>query len=246
VRLQCGTRLVWLGLCLLATSAAGAEAEPGAWVPVREGTLYEIGSNRKTVLLRWSYAASADGQQARMAFVTPAGVPVTTEQLVLEDGEFREYAVVHHEAGQEGRVRRVGDRVEFSYTRDGGTETSREDYTSNFVAGAGIRTYIQAHWAEIQAGDTLKIRMPVPDRLQSLEFKLWKDSTRKTERGEAVVVKMRPASFLLAALVDPVYFTFSEDGQDIWELNGRMSPIRKIDGELRPTEVDAVFHPAPN
>lgn len=243
---------IWLACAWLGPAAAQTAGEAltteatEEWTPVGEATLYAIGSNRETVLLHSRVAIGRGGQETQMRFVTPEGVAVTTERLLLRDGQFEEYRVVHHEAGHEGRIRRLGERLEFSYTRDGSTQTRAEDYTADFVAGPAITAYIQAHWAEILAGDTLRIRLPIPDRLETIGFKLEMDSRRKTERGEAVVVKMRPASFLLAALVRPVLMSLSEDGAEVWELTGRMTPIRKRDGKLHPTEADAVFRTVGN
>ena len=55
-------------------------------------------------------------------------------------------------------------------------------------------------------------------------------------------MKMKPSSFIIAALVDPVLITLSKDGKDLLEIVGRVTPKRLVGGEYEPLDAEAVFY----
>lgn len=208
-----------------------------------EGTLYEIGSQREKVLYQWELWASRDGQHRATRFTTPDGRVVASENLILEGRSFRHYTLVHHNANQKGEIRRVGDRLHFSYTRDGETETDSEEYDPRFVAGPMIVTTIQSAWDRIRAGEKLEVRVGVVDRTESVGFVLYQVEESKWNGQDAVRIKMRPSNFFYRALVDPVYFTFSRDGRRVYQVRGRTIPLHREGNEWKPTQVVGIYRP---
>jgi hypothetical protein len=230
-----------LAMMLSFSSRIHGESEMEGFDLIFEGTLYEIGSEREKVLFRWKLWATKDGQRRKTRFLTSDRKLATSEELVLEDDEFWQYTVVHHEAQQRGVIRRVGDEIRFSYTKNGKTKVDSEDYVSNFVAGPMLVPLIQSRWDTLMQGKDLRIRMGVADRRETVGFKISTEA-RKHQNGEdAIVLKMKPSSFVISALVDPIYFTFSADGQTVYEVKGRTIPLREVDGKWKPSDVDGVY-----
>ncbi len=128
-----------------------------------------------------------------------------------------------------------GKKLKFSYTKDGKTKTSDETLDGALVPGDLIYTHLQQNWDKIIAGETLSIRLPVLDRLETIGFKLFKDKDAEIDGVKAIVIKMKPSSFVIAALVDPVLFYFHPtemrpEGHKCIQVVGRTVPKRK-DGE---------------
>jgi hypothetical protein len=90
-------------------------------------------------------------------------------------------------------------------------------------------------------GDSVKARMAIPGRLETVGFKFTREDDEKFRGEEVVVIKMKPTSFIISALVDPMYFRFKKDGSRILEFVGRLLPKQKIKGEWRDLDADMVY-----
>jgi hypothetical protein len=236
--------LAGLTLAVVATGLLEAEAsDEVGLVRTFEGTLYEPGSKRQTVLYRWELWMSEDEQRRRTRFVTDKGRLAVTQKLELERGEFKKYTVIQHEADQRGVIRRTGDRIEFSYTKNGKTKTNSEDYVPNFVAGPMLVTYLQSRWEALLAGEEIKLRVGVANRTESIGFEIRKEAETRRNGEDVVVLKMKPRSFVISALVDPITFTFSRDGKTVYEVVGRSIPLRKVGRRWKPSHVEGVYSP---
>jgi len=211
--------------------------------PTLEGILYEVDSNQEEMIFTVRLESSQDGQHRRAEYLTPRGNVATTQELILEYGEFKRFKLVHHEAAQVGQVRRIGERVEFTYTENGKTRTRSEGLVPNFVVGPMIVPYIQSHWKDLDAGEKLEIRFGVPHRLRSYGFRIVREKRTRWRGQNAVVLKVRPSNFILSKFIDPIYFTFSPDGRRVLEFVGRTAPLQHIGGRWRPTVATGVFTP---
>lgn len=226
---------------LFAALPARSETPLDDLAPRVEGKLFEPGSQRRTLLFRWKLWASADWHVRRGIFFTPSGEMATSEELEMEDRRFRRYTLVHHLARERGSIERVGGRLHFSYTRGGTTRTNEEDFVPNFVAGPLLVPYLQRHWDAILRGDEVRIRLGVPDRRETVGFEIFLREQKRVNGRERLVLKMKPSSFVIAALVDPVYLTFSADGRTLHEVVGRTIPLRQVGRGWKPVDAEAVY-----
>ncbi|MBK7893084.1 MAG: hypothetical protein IPJ84_20180 [Bdellovibrionales bacterium] len=80
---------------------------------------------------------------------------------------------------------------------------------------------MKARWDKILKGETVKARFAVMDRQETVGFEYFKVAEKDVVGRPAIVVKMKPSSFIIAALVDPLLFTFSKDDTTLLELEGR-------------------------
>lgn len=163
----------------------------------------------------------------------------TVEFTVNGDTEkVRSYRMSQKQLGAEGSVEIKDGQVNFSYSKDGSTKTNDETLTDDFVVGPSVSAYLRARWAQILAGNRVKVRFAVPDRRETVGFEYYKDREETIDGNKAIVVKMKPSSFLIAALVKPLYFFYSLDGKQLFEVHGRTQVKQKVDGSWR--DLDAV------
>ncbi len=174
----------------------------------------------------------------RNTFTTLDGKPVVKENVEFSDGKVMLYEQQQLQLGTVGKIEIKGAQVEFSYGKPGETKTSTEKLKDNFVVTASLVAYVQRNWDVLSKGDALNIRLGVVDRRETVGFTLKKEKDVDWNGKKAVRVRMKPTSFLISALVDPLHFTFQADGSRLLELEGRVTPKREKDGKFR--DFDAV------
>ena len=94
------------------------------------------------------------------------------------------------------------------------------------------------------AGETISIRLPVLDRLETVGFKFFKEKDATLDGVKMTVIKMKASSFVIAALVDPVLFYFHPteirpEGHKCVQVVGRTVPKRKDGNKWK--DLDAVM-----
>jgi hypothetical protein len=240
-------RLGWIGsglgiILALVWTPAAAERAPSLR-PSYQAKLYEVGSARSRVLFDYELSESRDGQHRFTQYADATGTLVAREDLLMEHGELRRYRLDLLTAGRSGRIERAGDRLSFSYTRDGRTDTNIEDYAENVVVGLMLVPYIRSHWTELIEGRELPVRFAVADRLETVGFRLARVEQARLE--DAVTIAFKPSSFIIRLLVDPLYFTFTSDGDTVLEIFGRTTPLLREKSRWVPVEVDGVYTKLP-
>lgn len=148
------------------------------------------------------------------------------------------YKMSQKQLGAEGIVEVKDGQVKFSYSKGGSTKSGEERLTDDFVVGPSVTAYLQKHWSEITSGGKVKVRFAVPDRAETVGFEYFKDHEETIDGKKAFVLKMKPSSFLIAALVKPLFFYYSTDGKQLYEVHGRTQVKQKVDGSWR--DLDAV------
>lgn len=205
--------------------------------------IFEAGSNKQKQL--YSFERTAEEKSAGLIvetiFKDLQGQVAITEYAELVPGEsdkVKLYKQSHKQLGAEGIVEVKNGKAHFTYTIDGKTKSSSESVGENFVVTPTILTYLQKRWEKIKKGESIEIRLGVLDRLETVGFEYFKDKEMDLNGTKAVVVKMKPSSMIIAALVKPLYFYFSEDGRRLLEVHGRVMPKQKVDNKFK--DLDAV------
>jgi hypothetical protein len=167
--------------------------------------------------------ATPTGKVAHGIFKDLDGKELVIEEAVFDaGGKLISYEQNQKQIAADGKIEIKNGEILFSYTKDGTTKTAMEKATDDFVVSSSMVAYTQKHWDEILKGDKVRIHFGVLDRRESIEFKLYK--IESPEPGK-VLVKMQAASFLIAALVNPLIFTYSADGSHLLQLKGR-TPLK--------------------
>lgn len=158
--------------------------------------------------------------------------------LVVETSEFtkdgerykvKSYRISQKQLNAEGVVEVANGKASFTYTRDGKKKTADEKATDELLVGPGIANFIQANWAQITGGKTLKGRLAVADRLETVGFDYFREGEEDVRGEKSVVVKMKPSSFIIAAIVNPLRFYFTPDGKRLIQIRGR-TQVKRQDG----------------
>ncbi|MCX7978192.1 MAG: hypothetical protein N2578_04235 [Bdellovibrionaceae bacterium] len=150
--------------------------------------------------------------------------------LTAADKSIVEFRIQQKQTGESGKVKVEGRKVFFEYTdAKGKTKKAEETLQQPLVASINILYFIRNNWNRLMAGESVPVRFAVWDRRETVGFEFTKMGTKSHGGQELVEIRMKPSSFIIAALVDPIYMWFTADGSKIQLLKGRV-PLKKRDG----------------
>ncbi len=197
-----------------------------------KGQFFEPNSDQKKPVYRLDRTEKLVGNQrlAKGYFYSASNELAIDEDTVWEDGQLKSYGFKRLLEKEAGSVEVRGKKIHFSYTKDGKQNEADEDLTPNFVVAATLLDYIGKNWDTVIKGETLDMRYGVLDRRETVGFKLFKISEGKVDARETLVLKMKPTSFIIAAIVDPVILTIDKGTKHLLKLNGRLLPKLFKDG----------------
>lgn len=203
------------------------------------GTLYEQGTGHSKALFTWTRTERRAGDElyVTLTYLTPEGKEAVVEKVVFDKGRVKLYTIDHVQTGNTGMLEAKDGKLNFAYTKDGKTKTDTEDIPENLVLTATLTDFLASKGEPLLKGDTIEARLGVLDRLETVGFKFFKSS----ETADTVTIKMKPTSFVIAAIVDPLFLTFHKEGMRIAEINGRTMPKRNVDGKWKDLDVDTVY-----
>ncbi len=197
------------------------------------GKIYPLeGGNKEKLLytVERNYTEKDGKTEAITIFKDPQGTVVIEERTVLAGTAVLSHAVTQHQLKESGQVTVADKKIVFKYTRDGKEKEATEDAADNFVISVTIVPFMQAHWDDLEKGKKLKIRYAALDRRETVGFDLFKTETLTIDGKKHMVVKMKPSSFIIAAIVNPLHFYFDTETKRLSELKGRTAPMVK-DGD---------------
>ena len=131
-----------------------------------------------------------------------------------------EYRLHRNQLGQSGTIRFDGDRVSFRRL-EGGRERARvERVNAPVVVGPTLVGHIVRHLQALRTGEVLQVRLAVLERLETVGFEL---QAVEGAPGQTRI-RVKPSSFLVGLVVDPLDFTFDTATAKLVRLEGRVPP----------------------
>lgn len=237
-----------------ATTAAGCGGIPyverpapqlSADLTVRGSTIYvgnvfplRARAETPTYVYERRVADEADGSMTSTHITRdPAGVVQLAETARHSHAyALAEYTLHANQYGQTGTVRVVGDEVRFTRVNDGHVKTRTERQREPVAVGPTLVGFIARHLPELRADRKVRVRMAVLDRLETIGFEL--EEVRGNPRETRI--RMKPTSFLVSLVVDPVYFSFARADDRLLHLEGRVPPKVRRGNKWR--DFDARVH----
>ena len=150
------------------------------------------------------------------------------------------------QTGTFGKLDVHDGKVFFSFkNKDGKTRTDDEKAGADFIVASTLVKYMQNNWEKIAKGEAVKARLGVLDRQETVGFQFKKESDKEIAGAPGIIVKMKPSSVIISALVNPLMFGFSADGKTLHELEGRVSAKQNVDGKFKDLDGFTVYTFAP-
>ncbi|GIL18862.1 MAG: hypothetical protein BroJett040_26130 [Oligoflexia bacterium] len=197
------------------------------------GTLFELDSNQQKKIYTYSNTQiEKDGlTDQTVTYKDLNGAELFVEKSVLKGAEFIKLELTHYQLSENATVEIKDGRVYFTKILAGGkVKKSDEKLGKNFVISANFSRFIKENWADILAGKEVSFRFGSWERMETVGFEIFKVSEEKKNGQDLVVLKMKPSSFVIAALVKPLFFKFTSDGSRLIEMKGRV-PLKQKSGD---------------
>jgi len=205
--------------------------------------------DHKSVLYNYKSESDTSGDTivVNNRFTYPDGKPATHEEITFhKDGHVSMYRQEQAQLNANGTIEIGGGKAKFTWTKDGKTKSATEDAGSDFIVGSQIPLEIGLHWGELMKGDTMKRRLAVLERRESVGFSFSKEGDGESQGKKAVIIKMKPTSFIIAAVVSPIHFYMSTDGKELLEIKGRTTVKKdKGGGSFGDLDADVVYTKGP-
>ena len=112
---------------------------------------FKEGSHQAKLLFNQTGTNQKAGGDTKMRFITtsPDKKEAVIEETTLRDGQLQSYSLNQKQLGELGQLEVRGNKIHFSYTKSGKTETNDESRSDNLVVGPTIFAFVQQHWGEL-------------------------------------------------------------------------------------------------
>lgn len=207
-----------------------------AMEPYFSAKIYDLKDHSKHM---FNYTSEFEQNGDSLTFVSTVTdlegqVLVIEKTVATDDGR----TVVSFEQDQKqlgtlGKLEVRDGKIHFSFTKDGKTKTDEEKVSGHFIVTSTLVANVRNDWAKIMKGETVKVRLGVLDRLETIGFQFKKEADTLPSGGPGHLVKMKPSSVIISALVNPLRFGFDTEGHHLLELEGRTNVKVKVDGKWK-------------
>ena len=164
-------------------------------------------------------------------YYDPKGEKGAEERILYENGT--PVSIEQERFGQETLCRanfRKDGTIEYTRFEHGKVvKTDKEKVDDLTVITDQIFPVLFQNWEMLKKGDTFKFRLVLPCRLETFGFKIFKDEDVTYQGIPAIRFKMKPKSFVLAAVVPALYFIVeSAQPHRMLEYQGHVLPLKKV------------------
>jgi hypothetical protein len=207
------------------------------------GLIYDENSNKTKLLFTLKRTETKTGDVTKIGgvFTGTDGKEAVTEDVTVQGAKLQKYVLKKPQINESGFMEVRGNKIHFEWTKEGKTDTDDEDYKDNLIIGPTTIEYLKNHWAAILRGDDVDTRFAALDRKETVGFKFFKIEELKQGDRDLVKIKMKPTSFIIAAIVKPLIFTMEKSTARLVELEGRTLPKRLDDGKWKDLDADIVY-----
>ena len=234
------------------TSAVYDYAEPR----LLTGTLYAVGSDRKSVLFTFRRTATCSGTTVRVErqFLGPNNSVAAVEKVLYESNQLVSFEMQEFQANVSGSVQiqpeskdPAHQKMFISYAHGlNPPKGHARTFQPNTIIDDTLYPFMMAHWADLMQGDAVKFRFVSLEWERTFEFRLLKTG-ESGENGQPVVqITMKPTSLFVAKLVNPLIFIVEKNGAHrILSYTGRTTPRIRKGNSWKYLDAETVFNYPP-
>lgn len=206
-------------------------------------TVFEQGSNKGKELFKFELKSKMNGEleEVESKFTDLEGNVAIEQKVILKGSDVVRDELTQKQTNQVGLMEVKDGKIYFTKTVGEKTSTKEEKLGKTFVASSNFQKFVRDNWAQISEGKEVEFRYGVWDRQETVGFEIFKTGTEKVGDQDALVLKMKPSSFIIAALVKPIIFKFKADGSQLLEMNGRVAPKKKDGSQFKDLDAEVVY-----
>jgi len=236
--------------------AAGGETSSKYEQPkLLAGTVYKANSDRKHVLYKFKRTVTRSGPTLNVVreFTYPDGKVAARERAVYEGDNLVSCELEELQINARGTAKVLRDpkseakgNISFEHVTDrnspGKTKANTESLRPDTLVNDMIAPFLVAHWDDLMKGEVVKSRYLALTRAETVGFKFARQAESTWQGKPVVIIKMSATSLIIAALVDPVFFTMEKGGEHrVLQYDGRTTPKIKDGNKWKDLDAVTVF-----
>ncbi len=165
---------------------------------------------------------------------------VLKEELLLNaDESLQSYVIDQKQLGQRWSLKRDGGLLTFSHASE--STKKIEPWVENLVVGPTLVPYLRKKREELLAAGSVAIRFASLERKETIGFTLKKVKEGETEGEKWVLLEMRPESFFISLILNPIELQLEKQSFRLMRMKGRMLPKFKNKGKWLDFEGEMFF-----
>lgn len=188
--------------------------------PLPDGSARIFDTSRPgEALYTYTLQRTVDGERVQWnaRFLDSKAGEVAVETTRTESGRLVSYHLKQPMQDEEAEMRATPEQVHFRYRRGDKWQEAKEKNSPETIAPPQIVDWAQRHWDKIAKGETVFVRLAVPDRLETFGFRYRKQASNETGR---MLVEFTPSSFLIRQFAPSVELLFDEKSRKLLRLRG--------------------------
>lgn len=193
---------------------------------IATAVVYDMDGKEKKFLYERFEDIQGDKVIDRSVYKDLDGEVLVEEKMVTNKGELVRYDIEQKQLKQTAWIETSPGKVTYNlkkFRKNNYPQT--EDKPDNLLLPMQITPFVKNNWDHFMAGKSKDIQLGVWHRQEHLGFELSVDKEQSNK--ERLVVKMAPSSFLIKAIVSPLYFYFDKSTKSLKEYKGRTAPKEK-------------------
>ncbi len=173
-----------------------------------------------------------DGLESQTSKIVDAsGKTVMTEQTLYNGVKLISQKIEQLQTGEAWELEVKGqDLIVRTFSLKDGVrkleDTDSEKVSGSLVSGPVARNFLKENWEQLLNGKTVEARFVVMELGGTVGF----DFTKKSATDKEVVIVMRPSSFFVDLMVDPIEMTFDAVEKRMIRYRGR-TPLKTLVGK---------------
>jgi hypothetical protein len=178
-----------------------------------------------------------------VTFSGPEGTQVI-EDSWEKNGKVQKAIIENRAIGKRSQLEVKNGKVFYEVTdlKDQSVKKSEDLAEDNLVVPSTIMNYISNYREQISKGENLVLKIAVLDRRDSFTFKVKKIKDGMDQNGEPIqVLEMAPASFIVKAAVDPMYFYIKSKSGQLFAFEGESGLRRKVGNSYEKMKVRTAY-----
>lgn len=204
-----------------------------------KGKIY-TDSNPSKVSYLWEKSEKKSGSNW---IYTTRYTDLTGKILVEETNEYHlskllKYTYKQLQMDEGGTIEIKEGKVLYKYTAQGKEKNEASDLEENAIVPDMIEAHVHKNWNALMNGETIKIRLMILERQETIGFKFFIDQERVLNGKKVVDMTLKPSSIFIAMIAPNFHLTFEkETPHRLLALSGTM-PVREPEVENPKTRKD--------
>jgi len=208
-----------------------------------EATIYEKDTKlgKKLFTFETKEDVSDGSQMITTTYKNLEGQEIIVENATLKDDKLVKFSIDQKQIEAKATVEVKDGKVFFTKLEKGNEKKNDEKYKEPLVISSNFQRYVASQLDDLIKGKTIEFRYVAWTRAETVGFEIFKESEENYNGEDVVVLKMKPSSFIIAALVKPLQFKFSKSSKKLLYMKGRVAPMQKVGDSYKDLDAEVVY-----